>query len=77
MKIENYIILLFKSLLLFIVTLDYKALLLLAVKKDDENFKLAGTGLDVEFCIFCTAIRVGYDLYLVCHLKGMECFKIN
>ncbi|XP_078384134.1 uncharacterized protein LOC144666603 [Oculina patagonica] len=41
----------------FTVTLDYKALLLLAVKKDDENFKLAGTGLDVEFCIFCTAIR--------------------
>ena len=42
----------------FSVTLDYKSLLLLTVKKDDENFQLGGKGLDVEFCFFCTAIRV-------------------
>ena len=42
----------------FSVTLDYKSLSLLAVKKDDEDFELGGQGLDVEFCIFCTAIRV-------------------
>ena len=38
-----------------IVTLDYKTLLLLLVKKDDEEFVL---GVDVEFCFLCDAIRV-------------------
>jgi len=40
------------------VTLDYKALLLLTAKTADENFILGGKGLDVEFCIFCQAVRV-------------------
>jgi len=42
----------------FIVTLDYKGLLLLMAKVDDENFLLGGQGLAVEFCIFCSALRV-------------------
>ena len=41
-----------------IVTLDYKTLLLLLVKKDDEEFVLGGRGVDVEFCFLCDAIRV-------------------
>jgi len=40
------------------VTLDYKALLLLLNKPDDENFQLGGKGFEVEFCAFCDAIRV-------------------
>lgn len=40
------------------VTLDYKALLLLLNKKDDEDFVLGGKGYDVECCAFCDAIRV-------------------
>lgn len=39
----------------FTVTIDYKALLLLLNKKDDEDFKLGGKGYDVEFCAFCDA----------------------
>jgi len=42
----------------FKVTLDYKGLLLLMAKVDDENFLLGGQGLAVEFCIFCSALRV-------------------
>ena len=40
------------------VTLDYKALLLLLNKKDDEDFILGGKGYDAECCAFCDAIRV-------------------
>lgn len=40
------------------VTLDYKSLLLLTLKKDNADFKLGGKGYDCEFCLFCTAIRV-------------------
>lgn len=40
------------------VTLDYKALLLLLNKTDDEDFLLGGKGYGVEFCAFCDAIRV-------------------
>ena len=40
------------------VTLDYKALLLLLNKKDDEDFVLGGRGFDTECCAFCDAIRV-------------------
>lgn len=39
----------------FSVTLDYKGLVLLMAKADDENFQLGGRGLNVEFCIFCSA----------------------
>ena len=39
------------------VTLDYKALLLL-LNKPDDNFVLGGKGFQVEFCAFCDAIRV-------------------
>ena len=42
------------------VTLDYKALLLLLNKKNDEDFLLGGKGYGVEFCVFCDAIRVPY-----------------
>ena len=51
-----------------IVTLDYKALLLVVIKKAREKqdpsaskrkkVVLGGRGLNVEFCVFCTAIRV-------------------
>lgn len=59
---------------LFAVTLDYKALLLLLQKGDDEDFLLGGKGYD-EFCAFCDAIRVSirkclrllprFDLYVL------------
>ena len=39
------------------VTLDYKTLVLLLAKKDDE-FVLGGRGTDVEFCFLCDEIRV-------------------
>ncbi|KAK3754208.1 hypothetical protein QZH41_003310 [Actinostola sp. cb2023] len=45
----------------FTVTLDYKALLLLLKKKDDEKFQLGGKGYGTEFCAFCDAIRVFKD----------------
>ena len=41
-----------------LVTLDYKTLMLLLVKKDDMEFKLGGSGVTVEFCFICDAIRV-------------------
>ncbi|XP_020908995.2 uncharacterized protein LOC110246951 [Exaiptasia diaphana] len=41
----------------FLVTVDYKTLLLLLVKKDDEDFMLGGKGVAVEFCFICNAIR--------------------
>ena len=40
------------------VTLDYKTLVLLLVKKDDDEFVLGGRGVDVEFCFLCDEIRV-------------------
>ncbi|XP_068743165.1 uncharacterized protein [Montipora capricornis] len=40
------------------VTLDYKALLLLLHKGDDEDFILGGKGYDKEFCFICDAIRI-------------------
>ena len=52
----------------FIVTLDYKALLLIKKNKKSKEQDpsaskskrsvLGGRGLSVEFCVFCTAIRV-------------------
>ncbi|KAK3736982.1 hypothetical protein QZH41_015632, partial [Actinostola sp. cb2023] len=47
----------------FTVTLDYKALLLLLVKEDDENFVLGGRGYGKEFCAFCDAVRVNCDIF--------------
>ncbi|XP_020620057.1 uncharacterized protein LOC110057799 [Orbicella faveolata] len=41
----------------FTVTLDYKALLLLLNKKNDEDFTLGGKGYNVECCAYCDAIR--------------------
>ncbi|XP_028513987.1 uncharacterized protein LOC110236083 [Exaiptasia diaphana] len=41
----------------FVVTVDLKALLLLIVRGDNEDFILGGKGLDVEFCMFCRAVR--------------------
>ena len=53
---------------LYAVTIDYKALLLLLNKKDDEDFKLGGKGYDVEFCAFCDAIRVlNASLFFLLH----------
>ena len=50
------------------VTLDYKALLLLLNKKDDEDYVLGGRGFDTEFCAFCDAIRV-LNSYQYCLLS--------
>ena len=44
---------------MFLVTLDYKGLILLWEKVGDDDFILGGQGLAVEFCIFCLAMRVG------------------
>lgn len=44
--------------LFFAVVLDLKGLYLLVVSHDDENFKLAKKGIDIEFCFICNAIRV-------------------
>lgn len=45
------------------MTLDYKGLLLLLAKIDDEDFLLGGHGLAAEFCIYCTALRVSLFYY--------------
>jgi len=42
----------------FAVTLDLKCLYLLLEKLNDENFVLAGSGIDIEFCFSCHALRV-------------------
>ncbi|KAK3719347.1 hypothetical protein QZH41_000525 [Actinostola sp. cb2023] len=41
----------------FKITLDYKGLTLLLAKAEDDKFQLGGRGLNVEFCIFCEAVR--------------------
>lgn len=41
----------------FTVTIDYKVLLLLLVKINNEEFVLGGRGFLVEFCFVCDAIR--------------------
>jgi len=46
------------SIYFFAVILDLKALYLLLVKDDNENFKLGKQGIDVEFCFISNAIRV-------------------
>ena len=51
----------------FLVTLDYKGLVLLMAKIEDEDFLLGGRGLCVEFCIFCFALRVSLD-YVAKHI---------
>ena len=43
---------------MYIVTLDYKGLVLLMAKINDEDFLLGGQGLAIKFCIFCLALRV-------------------
>ncbi|XP_073258628.1 uncharacterized protein [Porites lutea] len=47
------------------VTLDYKALLLLLNKKEQEDFILGGKGYGMEFCAFCDAVRA-------CTCHGVE-----
>ncbi|KAK3738201.1 hypothetical protein QZH41_012782, partial [Actinostola sp. cb2023] len=42
----------------FKVILDYKGFCLLLAKEKDECFQLGGKGLDVEFCMFCHAMRL-------------------
>ena len=49
----------FLNFLYFLVTIDYKVLLLLLVKINNEEFVLGGRGLLVEFCFVSDAIRVG------------------
>lgn len=49
----------FLNFLYFLVTIDYKVLLLLLVKINNEEFVLGGQGLLVEFCFVGDAIRVG------------------
>ena len=48
------------SLIMLAVTLDYKGLLLLWFKMNDEKFMLAGQGFNVECCLFCTVLRVRF-----------------
>lgn len=40
------------------VTLDLKCLYLFLEKLHDENFVLAGRGIEIEFCFLCHALRV-------------------
>ena len=47
----------FLNFFIFLVTIDYKVLLLLLVKINNEEFVLGGRGLLVEFCFVCDAIR--------------------
>ncbi|KAK3741668.1 hypothetical protein QZH41_016248 [Actinostola sp. cb2023] len=39
------------------VTLDLKALLMLMVDPEDEDFEFGGRGIEVPFCVFCDALR--------------------
>ena len=48
--------------LLFPVTFDYKALLMLLKKKNEEEFTIGGRAVNVEFCFLCNCIRVNKDL---------------
>lgn len=47
---------------LIIVTLDYKPLTMLSVKKNDEDFQLGGKGYGVEFCLLWNAIRISMSI---------------
>ena len=49
----------------FAVTLDLKCLYLLIEKPSDENFVLAGSGLEIEFCFLCHALRVLEDIHVL------------
>lgn len=49
-----------------IVTLDYKGLLLIMTKIEEDSV-LGGKGLMVEFCIFCLALRVSYCIVFSRH----------
>lgn len=51
-----------------LVTLDYKTLTLLSVKKDNLEFQFGGRGINVEFCFICNAIRVSANV-IVCNVK--------
>jgi hypothetical protein len=52
-----YLFLFQYSIFLLTVTLDYKGLVLLLAKPEDDDFELGGRGFNVEFCILCQAIR--------------------
>ena len=59
----------------YTVTLDYKGLVLLMAKINDEDFKLGGQGLGfIEFCIFCMALRVSL---LNAHLNLKQAAGLN
>lgn len=75
-SIENcsVIKLILSQFVLYTVTLDYKGLVLLMAKINDEDFQLGGQGLALEFCIFCLAWRVSFlnvHLILKCPNKRM------
>ena len=44
-----------------------KCLYLLIEKRNDENFVLAGSGIEIEFCFLCHVLRVFEVMY--------SCFK--
>ena len=52
-----------------IVTLDYKALIMMVARRarqlseHDEEIALGGRGPGVEFCVFCRAVRVYAYIY--------------
>lgn len=53
----------------FAVTLDLKCLYLLIENPSDENFVLAGSGLEIEFCFLCHALRVLEDIDVLIELS--------
>lgn len=58
--------------ILYIVTLDYKGLVLLMAKINDDDFLLGGQGLAIEFCIFCLALRVSYQPFSYIYEKPTQ-----
>ena len=70
---ENCSVIKLSQFVLYTVTLDYKGLVLLMAKIDDEDFQLGGQGLALEFCIFCLALRVSF---LIVHLS-LKCPNIR
>lgn len=57
----------------FAVTLDLKCLYLLIEKPSDENFVLAGSGLEIEFCFLCHALRVLEDILILIDILFLAC----
>lgn len=59
------------------VTLDLKCLYLFLEKLHDENFVLAGRGIEIEFCFLCHALRVcavtHHFFIIICFWREQSC----